>query len=305
VRTVYLGTSEFAVAVLKRLEASPHAPELVISRPDSRRGRGRRTGPPPVAQAARTLGIELYQPERVGDEDARERIAACEPDAVVICAYGALIREPLLSAYPMFNVHPSLLPRWRGAAPVERAIEAGDERTGVCIMRPTRELDAGPVCLAEGEPIRPDDDYDSLSERLAHIAGELLVRALDERPDFVPQPEEGVTIASKVEPVERELRADRTAAELERRVRALSHLRAYVSVSGVERLGVRRARLSRSPEPAPAAAPGALAVHEGRLLFGAADGPLELLEVRPSGGRAMDAAAYLRGHGAGIARVAA
>lgn len=300
-RTVYLGTSEFAATVLERLEASPHAPGLVISRPDARRGRGRRTAPPPVAETARTLGVELYQPERVGDEDALERIAAFEPDAVVICAYGALIREPLLSGYPMFNVHPSLLPRWRGAAPIERAIEAGDERTGVCIMRPTAELDAGPVCLAEAEPIGPDDDYGSLSARLADLAGELLVRALDERPDFVRQSEECVTFASKVEPVERELTADRTAVELERRVRALSHLGTWVSVSGVERLGVRRTRLSGPGETAP----GQLAVQEGRLLYGAADRPLELVEVRPAGGRAMDAAAYLRGHGTAIARMAA
>lgn len=303
-RTVYLGTSEFAATVLERLEGSPHSPALVVSRPDARRGRGRRPGPPPVAEAARALGIELYQPERVGDDEARARIAAVEPDAVVICAYGALIREPLLSSYPMFNVHPSLLPRWRGAAPIERAIEAGDQWTGVCIMRPTAELDAGPVCLLEAERIRPDDDYRSLSARLAHRAGELLVRALDERPDFVPQPEEGVTLASKVEPVERELTADRTAGELERRVRALSHLGTYVTAPAGERLGVSASRLGSGAPPA-VTVPGALAVHEGRLLFGAADGPLELVEVRPPGGRTMDAAAYLRGHGTAIARVAA
>src|SRR4051794_39516201 len=121
-----MGTSEFAVAVLRRLAASPHAPALIVTRPDRPRGRGRRLQPPPVAQAARELGLELFQPASVNSEEAAARIAAAEPDEVVICAFGALIKDPLLSDHAMLNVHPSLLPRWRGAAPIERAIEAGD-----------------------------------------------------------------------------------------------------------------------------------------------------------------------------------
>src|SRR5918998_5505801 len=138
-RTVYLGTSQFAATVLDRLAASAHRPQLVVTRPDARRGRGRRLAAPPVADTARLLGIEVIQPENVNAEDARERIAAAAPDAVVVCAYGALIREPLLSEHELLNVHPSLLPRWRGAAPIERAIEAGDEETGVTIMKPVAE----------------------------------------------------------------------------------------------------------------------------------------------------------------------
>ena len=147
VRTVYLGTSEFAVAVLERLARSEHRPALVVTRPDRPRGRGRKLAPPPAAEAARALGIELVQPESVNDDSSRERIAAAAPDAICVCAFGALIKEPLLSAYEMLNVHPSLLPRWRAAAPIERAIEAGDTESGVTIMRPTAELDAGPVFL--------------------------------------------------------------------------------------------------------------------------------------------------------------
>ncbi|MDQ3241023.1 MAG: methionyl-tRNA formyltransferase, partial [Actinomycetota bacterium] len=147
-RTVYLGTSPFAATVLERLARSQHRPALVITRPDRPRGRGRRLAPPPVAEAARALGIELAQPADVNAPEARERIAAAEPEVVAICAFGALIREPLLSEYEMLNVHPSLLPRWRGAAPIERAIEAGDAVTGVSIMRPVAAMDAGPVCLA-------------------------------------------------------------------------------------------------------------------------------------------------------------
>ena len=132
-RTVYLGTSPFAVTVLERVARSDHRPLLVVTRPDRRRGRGRRVAPPPVAESARRLGIELLQPESVNDDESRAAIAAASPEAVLICAFGAFIREPLLSAHPMLNVHPSLLPRWRGAAPIERAIEAGDRETGVTI----------------------------------------------------------------------------------------------------------------------------------------------------------------------------
>ena len=202
-RTVYLGTSDFAAAVLDRLAASPHRPQLVVTRPDAPRGRGRKLAAPPVAESARLLGIEVFQPGDVNSGEARERIAAFEPEAVAICAYGALIKEPLLSDHEMLNVHPSLLPRWRGAAPVERAIEAGDEETGVSIMRPTAELDAGPVGVQRAEALRPDDTYGSLAPRLAALGGELLVEALDLRPAFRDQPDTGVTYAEKITPEDR------------------------------------------------------------------------------------------------------
>jgi methionyl-tRNA formyltransferase len=296
VRTVYLGTSDFAVAVLGHLARSEHKPALVVTRPDRPKGRGRRLQAPPVAEAARVLGLEVFQPESVNSEEARERIALAEPDSVCICAFGASIKEPLLSAHPMLNVHPSLLPRWRGAAPIERAIEAGDDETGVSIMRPVEEMDAGPVCLQRAVEIRPDDDYGSLSRRLADLGGELLVEALDEQPEFREQPEQGVTIASKIGPEDRRLDPDRGAHELERRVRALHpHIGAYVELAGGERLGVLRACVAAGAQ----AIPGEVtAADDDRLLFGCADGALELLEVQPAGGRAMDAAAYLRGHAA-------
>src|SRR3954463_1623550 len=170
-----MGTSEFAVAVLRRLARGPSSPALVVRRPDRPRGRGRKLQPPPVADAARELGLEVFQPDSVNSDEGRGRIAAAQPDEVLICAFGALIKEPLLSQHPMLNVHPSLLPRWRGAAPIERAIEAGDEMTGVTIMRPIAEMDAGPICLQRDEPVQPGDDFGSLSPRLAELGGELLV----------------------------------------------------------------------------------------------------------------------------------
>ena len=292
-RTVYLGTSEFAEAVLERLAASPHRPLLVVTRPDRPRGRGRKVGPPPVAEAAGRLGLALFQPESVNDEDARTRIAEADPDVVCICGFGALLKEPLLAQHEMLNVHPSLLPRWRGAAPVERAIEAGDEETGVSIMRPTMEFDAGPVCLQRAEPIRPDDDYGSLAGRLALLGAELLVEALDTRPACHEQGDDGVTYARKIEREERRLDPQRMADELERRVRALTpHVGAYLDLPSGGRLGVRRAGLAATAD----LDPGELAVRDGRLLYGAGSGALELFEVQPEGKRPMEAADWLRGH---------
>ena len=298
VRTVFMGTSEFAVAVLRRVAASAHAPALVVTRPDRPRGRGRRLQAPPVADAARELGIEVFQPQSVNSDEARERIAAAEPDEVLICAFGALIKDPLLSEHPMLNVHPSLLPRWRGAAPIERAIEAGDEVTGVTIMRPIAELDAGPMCLQREEPIRPDDDFGSLSPRLAALGGELLVAMLDARPECVPQPGDGVTIAPKIEPDERRLDPAAGPEALVRRVRALNpHIGTWVDLGGAERLGVRKARVADDP-----AAPGELVAVGRRLVWGCTGGALELLVVQPPGGRPMPADDFLRGHGARLVR---
>jgi methionyl-tRNA formyltransferase len=293
-----MGTSDFAVAVLRRLVESPHSPSLVVTRPDRPRGRGRKVQPPPVAQAARELGIEVFQPVSVNSDEARARIGAEQPYEVVICAFGALIKEPLLSEHPMLNVHPSLLPRWRGAAPIERAIEAGDEVTGVTIMRPVAELDAGPVCLQREEPIRSDDDFGSLAPRLAALGVELLVEVLDTKPECHPQPEDGVTIAPKVESEERRLDPSAGPETVVRRVRALNpHVGTWIELHGGERLGVRKAQVA--PE---SAAPGELVAVNGRLLWGCAGGAIELLVVQPPGGRAMEAADYLRGHGARFVR---
>ena len=325
--TVFLGTSDFAAAVLARLAASGHRPRLVLTRPDSPSGRGRRLAAPPVAEAARELGIALGQPERINDpvvcalidaamgdtaggEDGGAAVRSDRPTAsddhaglgeepvLVVCAYGALIKEPLLSAYELLNVHPSLLPRWRGAAPVERAIMAGDAQTGVSIMRLTAGLDSGPVCATARAAIGPQDTYGSLAERLWRLGGDLLVGVLDEwergrPPRFEEQPEQGVTYAEKIAAEDRLLDPARTAVELERQVRALQpHIGARLARADGTLLGVSRAA-SAQEAGLPA---GALAASDGRLLYGTSDGALELLEVQPPGGRPMGAEAYLRGH---------
>jgi methionyl-tRNA formyltransferase len=300
VSVVFLGTSDFAAAVLDRLAVSGrHRPELVLTRPDRPSGRGRRLTPPPVALRARELGIELAQPESVNDEATRALVAEAASrtgeGVAVVCAFGALIKEPLLSELEMFNVHPSLLPRWRGAAPVERAIMAGDERTGVSIMRLTAGLDSGPVCLAESVEIQPRDTYGTLAARLRELGGELLVRALDDRPAFVEQDESGVTYAEKIVAEDRLLDPEAaTAVELERVVRALApHIGARLGLEEGSFLGVHDA-VAHPAEEAPLAS---LSGRDGRLLLGCREGTLELLVVQPPGGRAMDAGAYLRGHG--------
>ena len=294
-RTVYLGTSAFAADVLDRLASTPYRPALVVTRPDRPRGRGRRVAPPPVAESARLLRIALLQPADLNSAETRAAIAAAEPEIVCICAYGAIIKEPLLSEHEMLNLHPSLLPRWRGAAPIERAIEAGDDETGVTIMRPTAELDAGPLCLQRAEPIDPRDDFGMLSARLAALGGELLVEALDVRPPCREQPTEGVTYAEKIGRADRLLDPALMPDELERRVRALRpHIGAYVELPWGERLGVLSAAIAGEEGPAP----GALEARAGRLLYGAAGGALELLEVHPPGKRSMDAGAWLRGNAA-------
>jgi methionyl-tRNA formyltransferase len=296
VRTAYLGTSDFAATVLRRLADSPHRPALVATPPDRRQGRGRRITPPPAAAAAAELGLELLQAENVNDEAARERIAAAAPEAVVVCAFGQLIREPLLSAYEILNVHPSLLPRWRGAAPIERAIMAGDERTGVCVMRLTAGLDSGPVALRKETAIGAAEGFDGLAARLAELGGELLVRALDlaERGElrFEEQPEEGATYAEKIDPAERRLDPGRPALELERAVRALApHVGVYLETADGERLGVKRAHAVDIELAA-----GDVEIEDGALLVGCDGGALRLLEVQPPGGRPMPPDAYLRGH---------
>jgi methionyl-tRNA formyltransferase len=277
VRTVYLGTSWFAADVLRRLVAAGRAPSLVVTRPDRPAGRGRRLTAPPVADAAAELGLPLLQPDAL-DDAAVDRIAAVEPDALIVCAYGAIVREPLLSAYPILNVHPSLLPRWRGAAPVERAIMAGDAETGVSIMELVAELDAGPVQLQERIPIGPDDTYGDVAARLLELGAELLVRALDALAagtlHATPQPEEGITYAEKIAAADRDLDPTAPPRVQHDHVRALApHIGARTTLEDGTVLGVRRTRIAE-------------------------DGSLELLEVQPPGKGPMAYADYLRGRGA-------
>jgi methionyl-tRNA formyltransferase len=293
VRTVYLGTTAFAAAILRAMADSRHRPALVVTRPDRPRGRGRKLAAPPVADTARELGLELFQPESVNDEAARERIADASPEAVCVCAFGALIKEPLISDYWILNVHPSLLPRWRGAAPIERAIIAGDAVTGVSIMRMTAGLDSGPVCDQERTSIGAFDTYGSLAARLQEISGRLLLCVLDSRPECAPQDDSLATYAEKIMPPDRQLDPSKTADELERVVRALTpHIGAQLELQDGTLLGV-RAALARSEAGPPA---GVVDFEGPRPVLGCAEGSLELVTVQPPGRRAMGGEDFLRGY---------
>jgi methionyl-tRNA formyltransferase len=295
-RTAYLGTSEFAASVLRRLAASKHRPALVVTPPDRPQGRGRKVAPPPAAETAKELGLELAQFESVNDEAAFERIRAARPEVVVVCAFGQLIKEPLLSEVPMINVHPSLIPRWRGAAPIERAMMAGDERTGVTILRLTEGLDSGPVAIQEEIAIEPGEDFPSLSGRLAELGGELVVAALEGLEkgtlEFTDQDDDGATYAEKIDRSERRLDPARPAIELERAVRAhAGRVGAYLELEERDRLGVEAATATRAGP-----AQGEIAVEGEKLVLGASDGGLRLDTVKPPGSRAMSAKEFLRGH---------
>ena len=257
-RLTVAATAPFGADVLERL-ARHHDIELLLTRPDKPRGRGRTLQPTAAKAVAERLGIPVAQPAKL---DAALEIPS---DTVVVCAYGLLIPESLLERGLWLNVHPSLLPRWRGAAPVERALMAGDARTGVTIHQTVKELDAGPIAAQEAFDVAPDDDAGAVYARSAEIAARLLDDVIA-HPQFTPQADDGVTYAEKIAPEDRELDLSRFPDELVNRVRALSpHIGA--------RLGdllVWKARVGES-------------------------GSFEPVEVQPAGGKRMAYDAYLRG----------
>ena len=261
-RIAVAATAPFGADVLERL-AAEHDVALLLTRPDKPRGRGRKLAATAAKETAQRLGIPVAQPAKL---DETIEIPA---GTIVVAAYGLLIPDSLLSRGLWLNVHPSLLPRWRGAAPVERVLMAGDERTGVTIHRTTPELDAGPVAAQEAFDIGPEDDAGAVYARSAEIAARLIGGVLPE-PVFHEQPSEGATYAEKITAADRELDLTRPVREIVNHVRALSpHIGARATVDGVP-----------------------LAVWKVRE---ADDGSLELLEVQPEGRKRMTYAEYRRG----------
>ena len=260
-RLAVAATAPLGADVLERL-ARKHDVAYLLTRPDRRQGRGQRVAPPPAKEVAERLGIEVRQPERLD--------AAFEPevDTVVVAAYGVLIPESVLERALWLNVHPSLLPRWRGAAPIERALMAGDEETGVTIIELVPELDAGPIAAQRAFPLGPEDDFGSVSARAGELAEELLEQALPE-PRLRAQPSDGVTYAEKIRPEDRELDWKRPPQELLNRIRALSpHIGARAELHG-RPATIWRARVQ--------------------------DGELVPVEVQPDGRRRMGYDEFLRG----------
>jgi methionyl-tRNA formyltransferase len=264
-RIAVAATAPFGADVLQQL-AARHEVVTLLTRPDAPRGRGRKLASPPAKVVAESLQIPVVQPARLTSDVC---IHSHHLDAVVVAAYGLLIPEALLERPLWLNVHPSLLPRWRGAAPVERAIMAGDAETGVTIHETVKELDAGPVAAREAFPIEPDDDAGAVFARAAALAADLLDGVLAGPADFRPQPGDGVTYADKITAADRELDLTRPAQEVHDHVRALSpHIGARATIDG------RRVTIWRT-----------------RII----DRRLELLEVQPEGRRRMTYAEFVRG----------
>jgi methionyl-tRNA formyltransferase len=293
VRVAFAGSPQAAVPPLRALVDAGHEVAVVVTQPDRARGRSGRPSPTPVASAAEELGIPVLRPRTINDPEVIEAIAATGARALAVVAFGQILRDAVLERWPSINVHFSLLPAYRGAAPVERAIMDGATATGVTVMQMDAGLDTGPMLASRRVEIGEDEDAGSLTARLSELGGPLLAEVLADleagrlRP--VPQPEEGVSFAPKITAEDRALDLSRPADELARRVRALSpHVGATLAVGG-QPFKVWAARARPEPAPAPLEAVG------GRLVAATGAGSLELLELQPPGRGRMDAASFLRG----------
>ena len=301
-RIVFMGTPDFAVPALESLARGPHEVVAVVTQPDRPAGRGRAVRPPPVKRAAERLRIpEILQPERVrGPSGAafRDRLRALKPDLAVVAAYGRILPKEVLETprHGCINVHASLLPRWRGASPIQWAILAGDQETGVCIMQMDEGLDTGPVFRCRRLPIAADETGGTLHDKLAALGAELLPEVVDAiargAATATPQSEAGATYAPRLTKADGRLEFSEPAQALERRVRAMQPWPgAYTTVGG-------RSLKVLGAEPVPGrGAPGEVLEAAGdRLVVATGDGALRLLEVQPEGGRPMGVRAYLAGH---------
>ena len=299
-RLVFAGTSAFA---LPCLEACLHAGDVrvvaVLTQPDRPAGRGRRLQAGPVKQAARTAGVPVLQPPSLRTREAQQMLAALAAELMVVVAYGLILPRAVLALPRLgcWNVHASLLPRWRGAAPIQRALAAGDAETGVCLMRMEAGLDTGPVLLRAATPIGPEDTGGSLHDRLAGLGAQVLAAGLAHLragtlPPAQPQPAAGVTYAHKLEKSEAALDFRCGALALERQVRAFDPW--PVAEAAIAGEHVRIWRAQALPGTAPHAAPGTLLrASAAGIDLACADGLLRVLEVQRAGGRRIAARDYL------------
>lgn len=293
-RVVFMGTPDFAVPSLEALDATFDVVG-VITRPDAVRGRGKTLEPSPVKACAARLGLPVRETCRM-DPETKEWLHGLAPDIVCVAAFGCILPDDVIAAAPLgcVNVHASLLPRWRGAAPIQRAILAGDREAGVSIMRVVKELDAGDFCLTGSIPIDGKNSA-QVTDELAHLGARLLVQALvaieEGSARWQGQDEGLVTFAPKVEKAEMRLDPDDAAVANVRRVLASSDAApARLKIAG---RGMRV--LAARPVAGLGARPGHLRIEHGRVALGCADGVLELLEVKPDGKRAMAAKEWARG----------
>jgi methionyl-tRNA formyltransferase len=298
-RLVFAGTPDTALPSLRALIDSPrHDVVAVVTRPDAQSGRGRKVQPSPVAELAEEAGIEILRPHKAGDPEFLERLRRLDPDCCPVVAYGALLPQSALDIprHGWVNLHFSLLPAWRGAAPVQHAVLHGDEITGAATFQLVKEMDAGPVYGVVTEEIRPTDTSGDLLARLAESGAGLLLATMDGIEDGKlhpqPQPTDGISLAPKITVADARVDWALPAFAVDRRVRACTPNPGPWTGFRAERLKLGPVRIAQD---AGALAPGELLVERRRVLVGAGSGAVELGEVQPPGKKRMPALDWARG----------
>ena len=290
-RVVFMGTPEFSVTVLDALVAAGHEIACVYTQPPRPAGRGKKDRPSPVQARADAMGLPVRHPRTLRDADAQAAFAALGADIAVVVAYGLILPQAVLDAPARgcLNIHASLLPRWRGAAPIQRAIMAGDAETGVCIMRMEAGLDTGPVLLRRAIAIGAEETAGELFARLGALGAEAIVDALATLDTLTPevQPEDGVSYADKIDKAEARVDWTRPATEVDRKIRGLSPFPGAWTMVGGTRLKLLRSRVAQG-----SGAPGEVL---SGLVVACGSGAVEITEVQPEGKPRMTAEAYLRG----------
>jgi len=294
-RIIFMGTPEFSVPVLDALVGAGHEVSAVYCQPPRPAGRGKKHRPSPVQRRAEALGLEVRHPVSLKGAAEQAGFAALDADVAVVVAYGLILPQPVLDAprAGCLNIHASLLPRWRGAAPIHRAIMAGDEETGVCIMQMEAGLDTGPVLMRKATRIGADETTGSLHDRLSQIGADMIVKSLEQLPNLPPQaqPEEGVTYAAKIDKQEARVDWSGSATEVSRLIRGLSPFPgAWCDMSG-ERVKLLGARLA-SGEGKPGEVLGGFTIACG-------EGAVEVTQAQRAGKRAMPADEFLKGQALG------
>lgn len=301
-RIVFMGTPHFAVPHLRALAASNHDIVAVVTRPDRQAGRGRKVTVPPVKEAALELGLPVLQPEKLSDATFRARLTEIKPDIVCLVAYGGFLPNWLLALPPheCINVHPSLLPKYRGAAPIQRSVINGDHETGVSTMYMVEAMDAGDVILQERVPIQATDDSGTLHDRLAEIGSGLLLQTVDliaaGKAPRTPQDESLVTLAPKIEAEDELIDWYQDAAAIDARVRGLKPRPGAYTFYGGRRVKIWHTKVLLDRPPGDTAPGTVVKVSDDAITVATASGMLQLLEVQPENARRLGPGAFANGY---------
>ena len=294
-KLIFAGTPEFAAQALSAIVAAGHEVALVLTQPDRPAGRGMALQPSAVKKVALAHGIEVFQPLTLKDAEAQAKIAAVGAEVMVVAAYGLILPQAVLDMprFGCINIHASLLPRWRGAAPIQRALLAGDAETGVCIMQMEAGLDTGPVLLRGAFPIEATDTTASLHDRLAGLGARLCVEALGKLPlPAEAQPAEGVTYAHKIEKAEAVIDWTKSATELDRHIRAFNPFPGAQALFGGQTVKLWQA----APIAGSGPAGSVLAVDKKQIVIACGAGALAVSELQKAGGKRLPVQQFLAGH---------